>query len=303
MTSPIAASAATATTGAFASPASVRFSRAGITICSKLGGIGGAGAPGASRSCYIVRMSAASSAGGSPYPSWREGSSSSSQPDSSSSTTGLGSRSSSVLGRLIHHAAAVCAPRVGSPAVGSGIDGRTHPRTAMAAASVGGSAAAPTKGRNLHTFTVKDIDGNDVSLGDYKGKVVLIVNVASQCGLTNQNYKELVQLYEKYKDQDFVVLAFPSNQFGGQEPKSNAEIKKFAESYGTTFPMFSKVDVNGDDAAPVFKWLKLQKGGLLTDEIKWNFGKFLVDKEGTVVHRYAPTTSPLQIEEDVKKLL
>eukprot|EP00244_Chara_vulgaris_P009214 TRINITY_DN386_c0_g1_i3.p1 TRINITY_DN386_c0_g1~~TRINITY_DN386_c0_g1_i3.p1 ORF type:complete len:304 (+),score=73.47 TRINITY_DN386_c0_g1_i3:184-1095(+) len=303
MTSPIAASAATATTSALASPASVRFSRAGITICSNLGGgTGGVGVSGGVRSCYILRMSTSNSAGGSPYPSWREGSSSSSPPHSSSSKSGLGFQSSSVLGRLIHHAAAVCAPRVASPAVGGGIDGRTHPFTAMATASMGGSAA-PTKGRSLHTFTVKDIDGNDVSLGDYKGKVVLVVNVASQCGLTNQNYQELVQLYEKYKEQGFVVLAFPSNQFGGQEPKSNAEIKKFAESYGTTFPMFSKIDVNGDNAAPVFKWLKIQKGGILTDEIKWNFGKFLVDKEGNVVQRYAPTTAPLQIEEDLKKLL
>ncbi|KAE9607740.1 hypothetical protein Lal_00013411 [Lupinus albus] len=164
--------------------------------------------------------------------------------------------------------------------------------------------ATPSNSNSLHDFTVKDAKGNDVNLGDYKGKVLIIVNVASQCGLTNSNYTELNQLYEKYKGKGLEILAFPCNQFGGQEPGSNEQIVEFAcTRFKAEFPIFDKVDVNGDTAAPIYKFLKSRKGGLLGDNIKWNFSKFLVDKNGNVVERYAPTTSPLSIEKDLQKLL
>eukprot|EP00245_Coleochaete_scutata_P010276 TRINITY_DN3573_c0_g1_i1.p1 TRINITY_DN3573_c0_g1~~TRINITY_DN3573_c0_g1_i1.p1 ORF type:complete len:239 (+),score=66.69 TRINITY_DN3573_c0_g1_i1:91-807(+) len=165
-------------------------------------------------------------------------------------------------------------------------------------------ASAAVADKTFYDFTVKNIDGAEVALSEYKGKVALIVNVASACGLTQSNYKELTEIYDKYKDQGFVVLAFPSNQFGGQEPGSNEQIKEFACSrFKAQFPMFDKIDVNGPNTAPVYQWLKSQKGELLGSDIKWNFGKFLVDKSGTVVNRYAPTTSPSAIEKDIKKLL
>uniref|UniRef100_A0A803PLE1 Glutathione peroxidase n=1 Tax=Cannabis sativa TaxID=3483 RepID=A0A803PLE1_CANSA len=166
------------------------------------------------------------------------------------------------------------------------------------------SMASQSHSGSVHDFTVKDAKGNDVDLSIYKGKVLLIVNVASQCGLTNSNYTELSQLYQKYKDQGLEILAFPCNQFGAQEPGSNEEIVEFAcTRFKAEYPIFNKVDVNGDNAAPIYKYLKSSKGGLFGDGIKWNFSKFLVDKEGKVVDRYAPTTSPLSIEKDVKKLL
>eukprot|EP00897_Mesotaenium_endlicherianum_P003017 jgi/Mesen1/2743/ME000169S01910 len=174
------------------------------------------------------------------------------------------------------------------------------------ASSMGAAhATAAVAGNSLHDFTVKDINGNDVSLSQYKGKVALVVNVASACGLTQSNYKELTELYNQYKDQGLVVLAFPSNQFGAQEPGSNEQIKEFVCSrFKADFPLFDKVDVNGANTAPVYQWLKSQKGGgILGSNIKWNFGKFLVDKDGNVVERYAPTTSPKSIEADIKKLL
>ncbi|XP_047081775.1 probable phospholipid hydroperoxide glutathione peroxidase [Lolium rigidum] len=165
-------------------------------------------------------------------------------------------------------------------------------------------AAAASSASSVHDFTVKDASGKDVDLSTYKGKVLLIVNVASQCGLTNSNYTELSQLYEKYKDQGFEILAFPCNQFGGQEPGTNEEIVQFAcTRFKAEYPIFDKVDVNGDNVAPIYKFLKTSKGSLFGDNIKWNFSKFLVDKEGRVVDRYAPTTSPLSIEKDLKKLL
>ncbi|KAL2897608.1 putative glutathione peroxidase 7 chloroplastic [Bienertia sinuspersici] len=158
--------------------------------------------------------------------------------------------------------------------------------------------------KTIHDFTVKDIDAKDVALSKFKGKVLLIVNVASQCGLTSSNYTELSHLYEKYKPQGFEILAFPCNQFGGQEPGSNSEIKNFAcTKFKAEYPIFDKVDVNGPNTAPVYQFLKSSAGGLLGDLIKWNFEKFLVDKNGNVVQRYAPTTSPMQIEKDVQKLL
>ncbi|PUZ76945.1 hypothetical protein GQ55_1G330900 [Panicum hallii var. hallii] len=165
-------------------------------------------------------------------------------------------------------------------------------------------ASAASSASSVHDFTVKDASGKDVDLSTYKGKVLLIVNVASQCGLTNSNYTELSQLYEKYKDQGFEILAFPCNQFGGQEPGTNEEIVQFAcTRFKAEYPIFDKVDVNGDNTAPIYKFLKSSKGSLFGENIKWNFSKFLVDKEGRVVERYAPTTSPLSIEKDIKKLL
>ncbi|KAJ7944910.1 Glutathione peroxidase [Quillaja saponaria] len=164
--------------------------------------------------------------------------------------------------------------------------------------------ASQSNSGSIYDFTIKDAKGNDVNLSDYKGKVLLIVNVASECGLTNSNYTELNQLYEKYKDQGLEILAFPCNQFGAQEPGSNEEILEFAcTRFKAEFPIFDKVDVNGDTAAPVYKFLKSSKGSFFGDDIKWNFSKFLIDKNGTVHDRYAPTTSPLSIEKDVKKLL
>ncbi|GLT73673.1 hypothetical protein SLA2020_455130 [Shorea laevis] len=158
--------------------------------------------------------------------------------------------------------------------------------------------------KSIYDFNVKDIRGNDASLSEYRGKVLLIVNVASKCGLTNSNYKELNVLYEKYKNKGFEILAFPCNQFGGQEPGNNEEIQEVACSrFKAEFPIFDKVEVNGKEAAPLYKFLKSQKGGIFGDSIKWNFTKFLVDKAGKVVERYAPTTSPLKIEKDIQNLL
>ncbi|CAK9215374.1 unnamed protein product [Sphagnum troendelagicum] len=163
---------------------------------------------------------------------------------------------------------------------------------------------SPAEVQSIYDFIVKDINGNDVSLNAYRGKVLLIVNVASQCGLTQTNYKELTDLYNQYKGSDFEILGFPSNQFGGQEPGSNEQIKEFAcTRFKAEFPLFDKINVNGQNQAPLYKYLKSQKGGLLGNGIKWNFTKFLVDKDGKVVERYAPITSPSKIEKDIKKLL
>ncbi|CAA6670260.1 unnamed protein product [Spirodela intermedia] len=158
--------------------------------------------------------------------------------------------------------------------------------------------------KSIHDYTVKDIDGKDVSLSKFKGKVLLVVNVASRCGLTTSNYMELSHIYEKYKTQGFEILAFPCNQFGFQEPGSNQEIKQFAcTRFKAEFPIFDKVDVNGPFTAPVYQFLKSSAGGFLGDLIKWNFEKFLVNKNGKVVERYPPTTSPFQIEKDIRKLI
>ncbi|EMS49405.1 Phospholipid hydroperoxide glutathione peroxidase 1, chloroplastic [Triticum urartu] len=159
-----------------------------------------------------------------------------------------------------------------------------------------GNICIPTRCRSI-TIYVSDIDGKNVSLSKFKGKALLIVNVASQCGLTTANYTELSHLYEKYKTQGFEILAFPCNQFGFQEPGSNTQIKQFAcTRFKAEFPIFDKVDVNGPFTAPIYKFLKSSAGGFLGDIVKWNFEKFLVDKNGKVVERYPPTTSPFQIE-------
>jgi len=155
----------------------------------------------------------------------------------------------------------------------------------------------------LSDFSATTLDGREQDLSDYRGKVVLVVNTASQCGLTPQ-FAGLEALYEKYVDQGLVILGFPCNQFAGQEPGNAEEIGAFCQkNYGVSFPMFDKIDVNGDDAHPLYQWLRTEKGGLLGSAIKWNFTKFLVGKDGTVVKRYAPTTDPEKISGDVEKAL
>ena len=155
----------------------------------------------------------------------------------------------------------------------------------------------------LYDFSATLNNGAATKLRAYKGKVLLIVNTASQCGFTPQ-YKELQELYAKYKDRGFELLAFPCDQFGHQEPGSDEEIKEFCEmNYGIEFPLFSKIEVNGEGAHPLYKFLKSEKGGLLGDSIRWNFTKFLVDRQGNVVDRYAPMTPPRRIAADIEKLL
>ena len=153
---------------------------------------------------------------------------------------------------------------------------------------------------SIYDFEVKTISGEIISMNTFKNKVLLIVNVASKCGFTNQ-YEGLESLYEKYKDQGLVILGFPCNQFMNQEPLSEEEIQSFCSlNYGVTFPMFAKIDVNGDQAHPLFKYLKeAQKGLLGIEAIKWNFTKFLVDKNGVVINRFAPATKPESLEVDI----
>ncbi|MES2325115.1 MAG: glutathione peroxidase [Pseudomonadota bacterium] len=157
---------------------------------------------------------------------------------------------------------------------------------------------------STHDFKAEDISGTAIDLSQYKGKVLLIVNTASECGFTPQ-YKGLEQVYEQFKDKGAVVLGFPCNQFGGQEPGGEAEIGAFCEkNFGVTFPLFKKVDVNGSAAHPLFQHLKKAAPGLLgTEAIKWNFTKFLVKKDGTVYKRYAPSTKPEELVGDIEKLL
>jgi len=160
------------------------------------------------------------------------------------------------------------------------------------------------KSMSIYDFNVKTIDSKEISMSEYKGKVLLIVNVASECGFTPQ-YAGLEKLYQTYKKEGFEVLGFPSNQFGKQEPLGNEKIKFFCQgTYDVHFDMFSKIDVNGENADPLYKYLKREQGGFLwMDSIKWNFTKFLVDREGNVVDRYAPSTKPESIKESIEKLL
>jgi len=155
---------------------------------------------------------------------------------------------------------------------------------------------------SIYDLKVKDAKEQEVSMADYKGKVLLIVNTATACGFTPQ-YKELQELYDKHKDKGFEILDFPCNQFGKQAQGSNDEIVSFCEmKYKTTFKTFAKIDVNGDNADPLFKYLKTKSKGFLGSTIKWNFTKFLIDREGNVVDRYAPITAPSKIEKDLEKL-
>ena len=145
---------------------------------------------------------------------------------------------------------------------------------------------------SLYSFTLNSIDGKPAPLAEYKGKVVLIVNVASQCGYTPQ-YSALESIYEKYKDQGFVILGFPANNFGAQEPGTNEEIKTFCtRKYSVTFPMYAKISVKGDDQAPLYSYLTKETGPGITGDIKWNFTKFLVDRQGNVVQRFESAVTP-----------
>ena len=156
---------------------------------------------------------------------------------------------------------------------------------------------------NLYDFTVSDQADQPVSLQDYKGKVVLIVNTATGCGLTPQ-YQGLQELYDKYKDQGFEILDFPCNQFMGQAPGNAEEINSFCTlNYQTTFPRFAKIKVNGKEAEPLFEWLKKEKSGPLGARIEWNFAKFLINREGKVIERFSSKTDPLKMEEAIKFLL
>ena len=155
----------------------------------------------------------------------------------------------------------------------------------------------------LQDFSARANDGTDVDLSTYAGQVVLVVNTASQCGFTPQ-YQGLQELHELYADRGFTVLGFPCDQFGHQEPGDDAEIAGFCErNFGVTFPLFSKVEVNGADAHPLYRWLRAEKGGLLGGRVKWNFTKFLVGRDGRVLGRYSPTTKPEKIAADVEKAL
>jgi glutathione peroxidase len=156
----------------------------------------------------------------------------------------------------------------------------------------------------LYNISVKDIELNSVDLSNYKGKTLLIVNVASKCGFTPQ-YKDLQHLYEKYQDQDFEVLGFPCNQFGAQESGTNEEIQAFCDlTYNVSFKMFDKIEVNGANASPLFKYLKHESPGILgTEAVKWNFTKFLVNKDGQVVKRFAPKDGKSAIESELQKII
>ena len=157
---------------------------------------------------------------------------------------------------------------------------------------------------SFYDFKANDINGKEVSMSSYEGKVVLIVNVASSCGFTPQ-YEGLQKLYDEHKEKGLEILAFPCNQFGEQEKGDEEEIKNFCEkNYSITFPIFEKVEVNGNDAHPIFKFIKEQKKGFMgTESIKWNFSKFLLNKNGEVIKRYGSLDVPENLEEDIKQLL
>ena len=163
---------------------------------------------------------------------------------------------------------------------------------------------AGEKKMDIYDFTVKTITGKEKSMSAYKGKVLLIVNVASKCGFTPQ-YKGLEELYERYHDRGLEVLGFPCNQFHEQEPEEEKAIQEFCRlNFGVKFDMFAKIDVNGDDAHPLYKFLKKEQSGFLgTESIKWNFTKFLVDREGNVLERFGSTTEPKALRKDIEKLL
>ncbi|HLP06486.1 MAG TPA: glutathione peroxidase [Paludibacter sp.] len=155
----------------------------------------------------------------------------------------------------------------------------------------------------FYSFTEKNLQGKAVSMESFKGKVVLVVNTASKCGFTPQ-YEGLEKLYKEYKGKGLVILGFPCNQFGGQEPGSPEEISNFCSlNYGVTFPMFSKIEVNGKNASPLYKYLKNELPGTFGNEIKWNFTKFLIDREGKPVKRYASNVKPESIRTDIETLL
>ena len=156
---------------------------------------------------------------------------------------------------------------------------------------------------SIYNFTIQMPNGTEKTLKEYEGKPLIVVNTASKCGLTPQ-FKGLQELYEKYSEQGLEIIGFPCDQFNNQEYENIEETTQFCQiNYGVTFPITAKIDVNGENAHPLFTFLKKQKKGILSDNIKLNFTKFLIDQEGQVVERYAPTTVPSKIEEDIKKLL
>jgi len=156
---------------------------------------------------------------------------------------------------------------------------------------------------SIYDYSVKDRSGNDVSMSIFKGKVLLIVNTATGCGFTPQ-YEGLEKLYQKYHEQGFEILDFPCNQFGNQAPGSDEEIHEFCTlKYKTTFDQFAKIEVNGENEIPLYTFLKKEQGGIMGSKIKWNFTKFLVDRNGNVVNRFAPTDTPEKIESTIKELL
>ncbi len=156
---------------------------------------------------------------------------------------------------------------------------------------------------NFYDFSAKKINGREISMNEFKGKIILVVNTASKCGLTPQ-FKELEEIYKEYKKKGFEILGFPCNQFAKQDSGNNKEINEFCQlNYGVSFNMFEKIDVNGNNAHPIYQYLKNETKGVLSKEIKWNFTKFLIDVEGNVIKRYAPITSPLKIKDDIEKLL
>ncbi|XP_053956032.1 uncharacterized protein LOC129241502 isoform X3 [Anastrepha obliqua] len=159
--------------------------------------------------------------------------------------------------------------------------------------------------KSIYDFTVKDTYGNDVSLEKYKGNVVLVVNIASKCGLTKNNYAKLTELLEKYESKGLRILNFPCNQFNSQMPEADGEamVCHLRDAKANIGDVFQKVDVNGSGAAPLYQYLKHKQTGTLGSAIKWNFTKFLVDKDGIPVNRYAPTTDPIDISKDIEKLL
>ncbi len=160
-----------------------------------------------------------------------------------------------------------------------------------------------TRMTTLSDFTATTLSGEEKPLSDYAGQVVLVVNTASRCGFTPQ-YAGLEELYRDLRDDGLVVLGFPCNQFGAQEPGTEEEIGEFCQlNYGVTFPMFAKVDVNGDDAHPLFRWLKSERKGLLGGRIKWNFTKFLLGRDGAVLARYSPNTEPADLADDIRQAL
>lgn len=155
----------------------------------------------------------------------------------------------------------------------------------------------------FYEFSAKDIYGEEIKMEAYKGKVVLVVNTASKCGLTPQ-FKDLEELNKQYREKGLEILGFPCNQFAQQDSGSNQEIQKFCQlNYGVSFTMFEKIEVNGEGAHPLYKYLKNEAKGFLSQKIKWNFTKFLIDSEGNVIKRYAPTVTPLKIKADIEKLL
>lgn len=156
---------------------------------------------------------------------------------------------------------------------------------------------------NFYDFKANDINGKEVSMSDYEGKVVLVVNTASKCGLTPQ-FEGLEALYKEYKDRNFEILGFPCNQFAGQEPNDGVGAQNFCQlNYGVTFKMFEKIDVNGEKTHPLYKYLKEQKKGVLGSKIKWNFSKFLIDRQGNVIERFAPISKPESLKSHIEKLL